>query len=171
MSVFSYGLEYSITPDNTAVLCSVGSCTNQHIIVPETVDESVSEKYDLPVYLTPDRTASLIAAKHLFKNKGCTVFDRGAMLTVDFIDKDGKYQGGNFSLGCRTRFKSLHRYSKNLPLLQCQEDVPEIGKDVFSSIHSGVISGMGFELTGYLSQNHRGITSTEMAGGSCRKID
>jgi type III pantothenate kinase len=121
------------------------------------VDESVSGKYDLPEYLTPDRTASLIAARHLFKNKGCTVFDLGAMLTVDFIDKEGKYLGGNVSLGCRTRFKSLHRYSKNLPLLQCQEDVPEIGKDVFSSIHSGVISGMVFELTGYLSQNPENI--------------
>ena len=121
------------------------------------VDETVSQKYGLPAYLTPDRTASLIAAKYLFKNKGCTVFDLGAMLTVDFLDKDGNYVGGNISLGCRTRFKSLHRYSKNLPLLQCQEEVPEMGNDIYSSIYSGVISGIVFELTGYLSQNPENI--------------
>ena len=122
-----------------------------------TVDEYVSEKYGLPTYLTPDRTASLIAAKYLFRNKGCTVFDLGAILTVDFLDKDGNYQGGNISLGCRTRFKSLHRYSKNLPLLQCQEEVPDKGSDIFSSIYSGVISGIVFELDGYLSQNPENI--------------
>ena len=122
------------------------------------VDESVSEKYNLPIFLTPDRTASLIASKHLFKNKGCTVFDLGAILTVDFLDENGNYKGGNISLGCRTRFKSLNRYSKNLPLLARQEDVPEKGYDISSSIYSGVISGIVFELDGYLSQNPENIT-------------
>ena len=41
MSVFSCGLEYSITDDNKAILCSVGSCTNQHIIVPDTVNGGI----------------------------------------------------------------------------------------------------------------------------------
>ena len=146
------------------VLSSVSSFSKKDISILKehcgkfiTVDESISEKYSLPAYLTPDRTASLIAARYLFKNKGCTVFDLGAMLTVDFLDKDGKYNGGNISLGCRTRFKSLHRYSRNLPLLQCQENIPEKGMDVFSSIYSGVISGIIFELTGYLSQNPENI--------------
>ena len=122
------------------------------------VDESISQKYGLPEYLTPDRTAALIASKHLFKNKSCSIFDLGAMLTVDFIDEDGKYLGGNISLGCRTRFKSLNRYSKNLPLLSRQDDVQEKGNDVFSSIYSGVISGMIFELEGYFSRNPENIT-------------
>ena len=122
------------------------------------VDKSISEKYNLPEYLTPDRTAALIASRYLFKNKKCSIFDFGAMLTADFLDEDGKYLGGNISLGCRTRFKSLNRYSKNIPLLSRQDEVLEKGNDICSSIYSGVILGMVFELEGYFSRNPENIT-------------
>ena len=122
------------------------------------IDDSVSERYGLPDYLTPDRIASLVAARYLFKGRGCTIFDFGAMLTIDFLDKDGKYEGGNISLGCRTRFRSLNRYSKNLPLVECNGDFTEKGNDIYSSIYSGVISGIFFEIEGYLSQNPENIT-------------
>ena len=115
----------SLTADQkpeTLVLSSVRNFSDKDIrILKENcgrlvyIDESVSERYGLPAFLTPDRTASLVASKYLFKGKGCTVFDFGAMLTVDFLDKEGNYEGGNISVGCRTRFKSLNRYSKNLP--------------------------------------------------------
>lgn len=41
MSVFSCGLGYSVTADNKAILCSVGTCTNQHIIVPEAIGNGI----------------------------------------------------------------------------------------------------------------------------------
>ena len=80
------------------------------------------------------------------------------MLTADFLDEDGKYLGGNISLGCRTRFKSLNRYSKNIPLLSRQDEVLEKGNDIYTSIYSGVILGMVFELEGYFSRNPENIT-------------
>jgi type III pantothenate kinase len=122
------------------------------------VDEELLEKYDVPLYLTPDRAASIIASRYLFKKRGCTIFDLGTTLTVDFLDPEGKYEGGNVSLGCRTRFKSLNRYSRNLPLLEKQDEFPEKGNDLFSSIYSGVISGINFEIQGYLAQNPENIT-------------
>ena len=122
------------------------------------IDENVSVKYALPSYLTPDRTASLVASKYLFKGRGCTVFDFGAMLTIDFIDAEGRYDGGNISPGCRTRFRSLNRYSKNLPLIESHDEFAEKGSDMHSSICAGVISGMLFEINGYLSQNPENIT-------------
>jgi type III pantothenate kinase len=122
------------------------------------IDEKVSDRYGIPTHLSPDRTASIVASKYLFKGKGCTIFDFGAIMTVDFLDKDGNYQGGNVSLGCRTRFKSLNRYSRNLPLLEKQDEFPEKGNDLFSSIYSGVISGINFEIQGYLAQNPENIT-------------
>ncbi len=121
------------------------------------IDETVSVKYGFPSFLTPDRIASLVASRYLFKGKGCTVFDLGAILTVDFFDKDGNYEGGNISLGCRTRFKSLNRYSRNLPLLEKQDIIIEKGNDLDSSIYSGVISGIVFEIQGYLAKNPQNI--------------
>ena len=121
------------------------------------IDDDILERYDVPSYLTPDRAASVIASRYLFKKRGCTIFDFGTTLTVDFLDPEGKYEGGNVSLGCRTRFKALNRYAKPLPLLNAPENVLEKGTDVVSSINSGVISGMMFEIGGYVSQHSENI--------------
>ncbi|MCI1640179.1 MAG: type III pantothenate kinase [Bacteroidales bacterium] len=107
--------------------------------------------YSLPDYITYDRAASIIAARYLFKGKGCTVFDFGTTLTVDFIENQGKYSGGNISLGCRTRFKALNRYSKALPLVNTPDSIEEEGHSIQKSIESGVISGIMFEIEGYAS--------------------
>jgi type III pantothenate kinase len=148
----------------TLVLSSIRTLSQKDISVLQQncgrliyIDESVAGKYGIPTFLSPDRIASLVASRYLFKGRGCTVFDFGAMLTVDFLDKDGNYEGGNISLGCRTRFRSLNRYSKNLPLLEKQDHIYGKGHDLNSSIHSGVISGIVFELQGYLAQNPENI--------------
>ena len=75
----------------------------------------LKEKYDIPEYLTPDRAASVVASRYLFKGKSCTIFDFGTVFAVDFIGKDGNYEGGCISPGCHTRFRSLYRYSKSYP--------------------------------------------------------
>ena len=112
---------------------------------------------DVPEYLTADRYASIVAARYLFRNRECVIFDFGTTLTIDFLDKEGKYAGGNISLGCRTRFKALNRYSKALPLVDTPESVCEKGMSLRTSIESGVISGIMFEIQGYLGQNHENI--------------
>ena len=111
----------------------------------------LSEKYDIPSYLTPDRAASIIASRYLFKGRPCTIFDFGTTLTVDFLDAEGKFMGGCISPGCRTRFKSINRYTRSLPLLSAPEDIIPMGNDISSSISSGVISGIMFEIDGYVS--------------------
>ena len=79
-------------------------------------------------------------------------------MTIDKIDATGNYLGGNISLGCRTRFKALNRYSKNIPLVDFSEDVKQLGDSLKSSLQAGVISGMLFEIKGYLSDNSENIT-------------
>ena len=116
------------------------------------VDEKMLGQYDLPSYLTPDRAASVIASRYLFKKRGCTIFDLGTLLTVDFLDADGNFEGGNVSPGCRTRFKALNRYSRTLPLLDAPEEIEEKGTNIADSVYSGVISGIMFEINGYMSR-------------------
>ena len=122
------------------------------------MDEDILSERNIPAYLTPDRAASVIAARYLFKGKGCTIFDFGATLTIDRIDSEGNYLGGNVSLGCRTRFKALNRYSRNLPLVDYEEDIPDLGDSLKTSIQAGVISGMLFEIEGYLPDKSENIT-------------
>ena len=112
--------------------------------------ETISS-YSIPEYLSPDRAASVIGARYLFNGKGCIVFDFGTTLTVDITDEEGNYCGGNVSLGCRTRFKALNRYSRTLPLVDTPVNIRETGNSLKSSIESGVVSGIMFEIQGYLS--------------------
>ena len=119
--------------------------------------DMLERKYAIPSYLTPDRAASVIASRYLFKNRSCTIFDFGTTFTVDFLDKEGNFEGGCISPGCHTRFRSLYRYSKSLPLLDAPEYVPDAGTDIVSSINSGVISGMMFEIDGYVARKPENI--------------
>ena len=115
-------------------------------------DEVLFEKYGLPSYLTSDRAASIVISRYLFKGRKCSIFDFGTSLSVDFLDEDGNYKGGNISPGCRTRFKAMNRYSRSLPLMSAPESIQEIGTDIESSLSSGVVSGMMFEIMGYVSR-------------------
>lgn len=107
----------------------------------------------IPSYLSCDRIASILAARYLFKGKGCTVIDFGSTLTVDRLNPDGSYAGGSISLGCRTRFKALNRYSRSLPLVGLYSDIPVESTSLEESIASGVVSGIIFEINGYMDSN------------------
>lgn len=124
----------------------------KHLLVLDGSHSEVLDAYGIPDYLSYDRAASLIAVRYLFKGKACTVFDFGTTLTVDFMEADGTYVGGNISLGCRTRFKALGRYSKSLPVVDTPLETAEKGTSLRSSVESGVISGIMFEIEGYMRQ-------------------
>ena len=126
-----------------------GKCSR--LLILDSAHRNISEKCGLPHWITYDRTASMLAVRHLFPGKGCTVMDFGTTFTVDFISADGKYEGGNISLGCRTRFKAVNRYSRALPLIDTPEDIPELGHSMQTAVASGAISGIMFEIDGYVS--------------------
>ena len=149
----------------TIVLSSVRKISNPDISRLESscerliiVNEDILIRYSVPTYISSDRAASIIAARYLFKGRGCTICDFGTMLTADFIDEEGNYSGGCISPGCMTRFKSVHRYSKHLPLMDMPDETDEKGLSLSSSICSGVISGIIFEIQGYICQNSKNIT-------------
>ncbi len=112
---------------------------------------AILRAYGLPDYLSADRAASILATRKLFQGRECVIFDFGTILSVDFIGSNGEYLGGNVSLGCRTRFKALNRYAKNLPLVNTPKEVEPRGNTLASSIESGVILGIKFEVDAYIA--------------------
>lgn len=137
-----------ISAEDEQVLRSLCS----HLMILDSNHPDILQRMELPEYLSYDRAASLVAARYLFKDKPCSVFDLGTTLTVDFLDSAGVYHGGNVSPGCRTRFKALNRYSKNLPLVDTPESINKNGRSLVSSIETGVISGIMFEIAGYIQK-------------------
>ena len=113
--------------------------------------------YGLPAYLSYDRAAAIVAARHLFRGKGCTIVDFGTTLSIDFTSEEGLYTGGNISLGFRTRFKALSRYSRSLPLVDSPENPDPVGLSEKGSIESGVVSGIIFEMEGYLDLHPQNV--------------
>ena len=125
----------------------------RHLMILDSGHPDILQRYGLPDYLSYDRAAALMGVRHLFRGKPCTVFDFGTTLTVDLLDADGFYRGGNVSPGCRTRFKALSRYSKALPLVNTPKSFPQEGNSLETSIESGVISGIMFEIEGYIRRH------------------
>lgn len=129
-----------------------------HLIILDQRHTKELLKYDFPEYLSTDRVAGLIAARYLFKGKSCSVFDIGTTLTIDFMNSAGKYLGGNVSPGLMTRLKSLNRYTKTLPLVDIPRKIESEGYSIESSIGSGVVLGIMFEIEGYARLRPNNIT-------------
>ena len=73
----------------------------------------VRNLYKTPETLGKDRLAAIVGAYSLFPGKDILVLDAGTALTIDFIDKEGNYRGGNISPGLNMRFQALHDYTKS----------------------------------------------------------
>ena len=144
---------YPVKESDAAVLRA--ECT--HLLLLDGQHPEVLLSHSLPAYLSYDRAAAILAARYLFRGQGCTIVDFGTTLSVDFTGQEGLYQGGNVSLGCQTRLKALNRYSRSLPLIDMPENPDIIGFSETSSIGSGVVSGIIFEIEGYLALHPENI--------------
>ena len=125
----------------------------RHLMILDSAHPDILQRYDLPDYLSYDRAASLLAVRYLFNGKPCMVFDFGTTLTIDLTSEDGEYRGGKVSPGFLSRFKALSRYSKSLPLMNIPARIPREGNSLESSIESGVVSGIMFEIEGYIRRH------------------
>jgi len=145
---------YELSPSE--ILRLEKACTN--LIVLDSSKTEVLKDYGFPDYLSYDRAASLVAVRSMFAGKAVSVVDFGTTLTIDFIEANGAYAGGSISPGFRTRFKSLSRYAKSLPLVTIPEQPDLSGTSLQGSIEAGVINGIVFEIEGYLASNPENIT-------------
>ena len=70
--------------------------------------------------------------------------------------------------GLDMRLRALHEYTSKLPLVQAECDAPLPGRDTPSSILSGVLYGIAFEIDGYIERlrmEHPSL-SAFLTGGS-----
>lgn len=122
------------------------------------LDVGTALPHDLDYKFNPegmgaDRIAGALAVACLFKGKDCIKFDFGTAITIDFIDKEGSFTGGNISLGMRSRFKALKDYTRRLPYLPAPvEDIPEQGLEIYGSMSAGIVFGIMFEVEGYMNR-------------------
>ena len=108
--------------------------------------------YRTPGTLGSDRLAAAVGAWNEATGRNLLVIDAGSAITIDFVSKDGKYNGGNIAPGIKMRLRALHEYTSRLPMVDKEGDTPAIGYDTETAIRSGVINGICHEIEGYINE-------------------
>jgi type III pantothenate kinase len=76
----------------------------------------VTNLYDRPEQLGPDRWAAVIAARALEPGRACLVVNAGTCTTVDLLSAAGEFRGGLILPGIDLMRYVLHEHTGRLPL-------------------------------------------------------
>ncbi len=109
-------------------------------------------KYRTPETLGSDRLAAAIGALSEAPGHNLLIIDAGSAITIDFVDAEGCYLGGNISPGVKMRLTALHNLTDKLPFVKKEGEVPSLGYDTETAIRSGVIQGICHEIDGYINE-------------------
>lgn len=113
----------------------------------------IKNSYKTPQTLGKDRLANAVGANYLFPNQNVLCIDAGTCIKYDFINSKNEYLGGAISPGLDMRFKSLHHFTANLPLLEKKKlYIILTGQTTGDSIFSGVQNGTLAEISGIIKQ-------------------
>jgi len=107
-------------------------------------------KYSTPSTLGVDRIALASAACLHYPNENVLIIDAGSCITYDFLNENAEYLGGAIAPGIEMRYKAVHTFTANLPLLDKEIPSHWIGNNTSQSIHVGVSEGVIKEIEGFI---------------------
>ena len=123
----------------------------------------VRNLYATPGTLGFDRLAAAAGAHALFPQRDCMIIDCGTAITIDFLNRQGEFSGGNISPGLQMRFKALHCFTERLPMGAVTGSVAPVGTTTQEAIEAGVVQGIVHELDGYIQAYP--VATTIFTGG------
>lgn len=139
------------------------NCVKKPLNLSEGTPLPFSNKYGSPTTLGKDRIANAAGGFTAFPNQNVLIVDAGTCLKFDIITNQKNYLGGSISPGLTMRFKALHNFTANLPLIEHYgEQPPLIGNDTQSSIKSGCINGMKNEIVETINQYNKSFNDLKI---------
>jgi type III pantothenate kinase len=147
----TYSIVSSVVPENEELFFLLKQRT-QLLVLSHNTPLPINIHYRTPESLGKDRIAAVMGVSTLFPGKNVLVIDAGTCITFDFINSDKEYLGGAISPGINLRFKALHNFTGNLPLIQPIEKTNLIGDSTENSILSGIINGVREEIDGIINR-------------------
>lgn len=110
----------------------------------------IQNAYRTPYTLGMDRLCNAVAvAKRMTTSYGVSV-DLGTCIKWDIVGRKEGYLGGSIAPGIDLRYKSLHAFTENLPLLSNKTLLSLVGVDTETSMRSGVMNGIRAEIEGFV---------------------
>ena len=128
--------------------------------------------YESPESLGSDRIVLVAAACKNYPNTNVLIIDLGSCITYDFLDSNAIYHGGAISPGFDMRYKSMHHYTGNLPLLEAKKSKNPTGKNTDQAIHAGIYFGILDEINArieYYEHKYDSLTVI-LTGGDANKL-
>lgn len=111
----------------------------------------IKNRYRTKKTLGYDRIAAAVEASARYPGQDILVIDMGTAITIDFINSQHEFSGGNISPGMLMRFRSLHEFTSRLPAVEPADQDVMLADDTESAIRAGVQNGIIFELDGYIN--------------------
>ncbi|MFC2080968.1 type III pantothenate kinase [Bacteroidota bacterium] len=142
----------SVRTDDAGISAVLKKLKIQQMILDEHTPLPLINSYKSATTLGRDRIAAAVGANSKFPGQDLLIIDAGTAITIDFVSSDNEYLGGNISPGLSMRFRSLHEFTDNLPLLVPADIEDLLGNDTESAILAGVQHGIIFELDEYINR-------------------
>ena len=128
--------------------------------------------YESSNSLGSDRIVLVAAACKIYSNTNVLIIDLGSCITYDFLDAHNCYHGGAISPGFEMRYKSMHHFTGNLPLLEPKKSDNPTGKNTEQAIHAGIYFGILEEINArieYYEHKYDSLTVI-LTGGDANKL-
>lgn len=112
----------------------------------------IKNNYQSPQTLGMDRIGAVMGASSFFPKGNILVINAGTCITYDVLTSEGEYHGGNITPGVDMRFRALHTFTDQLPLIKKASTKKLIGASTAESILTGVIRGTMSEMQGMIGE-------------------
>ncbi len=76
------------------------------------------------------------------------IVDAGTCMTLDLIDGQAVYQGGNISPGLTMRLQAMHHFTARLPFAEPADTIGSVGRSTLQALRHGGQMGLVYEVEG-----------------------
>lgn len=163
----------SVRKDDAGYTVSLEKAGIQVMMLDYRTPLPLTNRYRSLSTLGRDRIAAAVGANSRFPGQNLLVIDAGTAITIDFVSSGNEYLGGNISPGLSMRFRSLHEFTDNLPLLAQSNFEDLLGDDTESAIRAGVQHGIIFEMDEYINRQKKRYPDLQviLTGGDAMFFD
>ena len=157
----------TVRSDDAAAIEALKCRWPDTVVLSHTTPMPITIAYATPESLGRDRIAAAVGAYTPGSDHAAMVIDAGTALTLDVVDCNGRFMGGNISPGISMRLRALNHFTQRLPLVEAAGDTPMAGYDTITAIRSGVVNGIVAEIDGFISAvaDKFGVLDVYLTGG------